>query len=84
MDIDANVSIGLARVSISNIRYLMNFRKNAVNQLLSDSTSMKPIKISTPEIRPNRISAQEIGSITIGNKTINLSPTRGNLIRVRV
>ncbi len=82
MDIDANISLGLARVSISNIRYLMNFQKNAVNQLLSDATAMKPTRISTPEIKPIRISAPE--PITIGKQTIHLSPTRGNLIRIRV
>jgi hypothetical protein len=81
MDMDTNISIGLARVSISNVRYLMDFQKNAVNQLLSGATEIRPIKISTPEAR---ISTPEIRPIMIGNQTINLSPTKGNLIRIRV
>ncbi len=81
MDMDTNISIGLARVSISNVRYLMDFQKNAVNQLLSGATEIRPIKISTPEFR---ISTPEIRPIMIGNQTINLSPTKGNLIRIRV
>jgi hypothetical protein len=81
MDMDTNISIGLARVSISNVRYLMDFQKNAVNQLLSGATEIGPIKISTPEVR---ISTPEIRPIMIGNQTINLSPTKGNLIRIRV
>jgi hypothetical protein len=78
---DTNISIGLARVSISNVRYLMDFQKNAVNQLLSGATEIRPIKISTPEVG---ISTPEIRPIMIGNQTINLSPTKGNLIRIRV
>jgi len=74
-------SIVLARVSISNVRYLMDFQKKAVNQLLSGATEIRPIKISTPEIR---ISIPEIKPIKIGNQTINLYPTRGNMIRIRV
>ncbi|MFZ8802907.1 MAG: hypothetical protein ACO2PO_07960 [Candidatus Calescibacterium sp.] len=81
MDMDTNISIGLARVSISNVRYLMDFQKNAVNQLLSGATEVRPIKISTPEVR---ISTPEIRPIKIGNQTINLYPTRGNMIRIRV
>jgi hypothetical protein len=80
MDMDTNISIGLARVSISNVRYLMDFQKNAVNQLLSGATEIRPIKISTPEVG---IYTPEIRPIMIGNQTINLSPTKGNLIRIR-
>ncbi len=60
-----NIQIGLARVGISNAKYMMNFKKQAINRLLNPSDfrinviggrRTRVAGIRPPSIRPVRVS----------------------------
>ena len=61
-----DIQIGLARVGISNVKYMMNFKKQAINRLLNPSDfrinvvggrRTRVVGIRPPSIRPIKVSS---------------------------